>query len=391
MGHVSERDGLGRNRRRAASQGMPTAWRKINASTAVAILATAVQTVSATAADQPRRYLYAVNESANDRGSISVYDIDAGHRLLRTIQTVQNADDIRGVAGNANTGRLYVTYRDTRGGAMLYCLDLYQDTVVWNRAISPGVDRLASSPDGRLLYVPTGEGETADFIQVLDGKTGDLVRRVYFSSRSHDTQYPLAGPLFQETKADDGSGNYLYMIDPHTYAVSRIGPYLGILGPYAIDGSSNYAVNNVTTLWGMQVADIRTGQIITAELPEHPPGSAGLMHGIGWTPDQTEVWQSGRADDPHVYVWNMRDPKAPVLQTRLPLRSGHGSHWLTFTIKGDYAYVAPEKNGSDGTEIFAVASHRSVGLIGASEDMLEVDFSNGRITQLGDQFGIGRR
>jgi hypothetical protein len=27
------------------------------------------------------RYLYAVNQSSKDRGSISVYDIDAGHRL----------------------------------------------------------------------------------------------------------------------------------------------------------------------------------------------------------------------------------------------------------------------------------------------------------------------
>ena len=39
---------------------------------------------------------------------------------------------------------------------------------------------------------------------------------------------PLAGPVFQTTKADDGSGNYLYMVNPQTDAVSRVGPYLGI-------------------------------------------------------------------------------------------------------------------------------------------------------------------
>jgi hypothetical protein len=111
---------------------------------------------------------------------------------------------------------------------MLYCLEIYEATVLWNRKVPPGVDRLASNPDGQLLYVPTWEGETADHIQVLDAQSGDLVRRVYFSSRSHDTQYPLAGPVFQTTKADDGSGNYLYMVNPQTYAVSRVGPYLGI-------------------------------------------------------------------------------------------------------------------------------------------------------------------
>jgi hypothetical protein len=353
--------------------------------------AVVVSSLSCAAADLPSRGLYAVNQSAGDRGSISVYDIDAGHRLVRTIHTVDNVDDVRGVAGNAHTGRLYVTYHDRRGVGMLYCLDLYSDAVLWNRKILPGVDRLASSPDGALIYVPTAEDGTADFIQVLDGKTGDLIREVHFSSRSHDTQYPLAGPLFQETKADDGSGNYLYMVDPRTYTVSRIGPYLGILGPYAVDGSSHYVVNDVTTLWGMQVADLRTGRIITAELPEHPPGDAGLMHGIGWTPDQTEVWQSGMGGDPHVHVWNMQNPMAPVLQTSLPLHSRSGSHWLTFSIRGDYAYVAPQKNSSDATEVFAVASHRAVGAIGASEDMLEVDATDGRITQLGDQYGIGRR
>ncbi len=188
-----------------------------------------------------------------------------------------------------------------------------------------------------------------------------MVGRVYFSNRSHDTLYPLAGPIFQETKAGDGSGNYLYLINPESYEVSRIGPYSGILGPYAVDSTSSHVVNNVTNLWGMQVADLRTGQIITADIPDHPPGDAGLLHGIGWTPDQSEVWESGTACDPHVYIWDMRNPMAPVLKERLALRSGRGSHWLTFDIKGDHGYVAPNKSSADGTEIFDTHTHTSVG------------------------------
>ena len=84
---------------------------------------------------------------------------------------------------------------------------------------------------GRLLYVPTWEGGSADYINVLDAESGDVLRKVYFSKRAHDTLFPLSGPLFQETKADDGSGRYLYLIDPSSYAVSRIGPYSGIVGP----------------------------------------------------------------------------------------------------------------------------------------------------------------
>jgi DNA-binding beta-propeller fold protein YncE len=356
----------------------------------------AIAAAAAGDATEPRpppvaRTLYAVNESATERGSISVYDIDAGHRLIRTIATVAGVADVRGVAASAVTGRLYVAYLNAAGVGMGYCLDLYTDKVLWNRAIPPGVDRLAIRPDGRLLYVPTYEEGSAEFINIVDAATGEPVRRVYFSNRSHDAQYPLSGPIFQETKATDGSGNYLYRIDPQSYAVKRVGPYSGVLGPYAVDGASRYAVSDVYHLWGMAVTDLVTGRIVTARVADHPPGDPGLLHGIGWTPDQREVWQNSTQADPHVYVWDMRDPMAPVLKDRLTLRSGRGSHWLTFDIKGDFAYVAPNKKSADRTEIFDPRTHASLGTIGGSEDLLEIDFANGKIIGVGDQYGIGRR
>jgi hypothetical protein len=338
----------------------------------------------------PSRTLYAVNQSSADRGSISVYDIDRGHSLLKTIPTVSNVGDVKGVAISAATGKLYVAYRTRSGVGMIYCLSVYDDAVLWNRIIDPDVDRLSINPNGRLLYVPTWEGGSADYINVLDADSGDVVRKVYFSNRSHDTQFPLSGPLFQETKATDGSGHYLYLVDPNSYAVSRIGPYSGILGPYAVDGMSRHVVNNVSGLWGMQVADIKTGQIVTANIPDHPAGESGLLHGIGWSPDESEVWESSSYSDPHIYVWSMLNPMAPKLKEQLSLRSQRGVHWLTFDLTGDYAYIAPAKNSDDGAEIFNVRTFTSVGLIGSSEDMIEIDFTNGKISRVGDQFGIGR-
>ena len=81
---------------------------------------------------------------------------------------------------------------------------------------------------------------------------------------------------------------------------------------------------------------------------------------------------------------------APILKKRVALRSSGGAHWLTFDIRGDHAYVAPNKNSDEDTEIFDTRAHTSVGAIGSSEDMLEIDFLNGKISQVGDQFGIGR-
>ena len=111
--------------------------------------------------------------------------------------------------------------------------------------------------------------------------------------------------------------------------------------------------------------------------------SAGL-------PDESEVWQSSSRTDPHIYVWSMLDPMEPKLKDRLSLKSEQGAHWLTFDLKGDYAYVSPDKNSNHETEIFNTRTRTSVGFIGSSEDMIEIDFIDGKISRVGDQYGIGR-
>ena len=81
---------------------------------------------------------------------------------------------------------------------------------------------------------------------------------------------------------------------------------------------------------------------------------------------------------------------APVLKEKLPLRSGRGAHWLTFDVDGEYGYVAPNKNSDDDTEVFRTRTHSSTGVIRSSEDMLEIDLVDGKISRVGDQYGIGR-
>src|SRR6516162_479654 len=80
---------------------------------------------------------------------------------------------------------------------------------------------------------------------------------------------------------------------------------------------------------------------------------------------------------------------APKLKEHLSLRSQRAAHWLTFDLKGDYTYVASAKNSDDGTEIFNASTHTSLGLIGSSEDIIEIDFTNGKISRVGDQYGLG--
>src|SRR6516165_8125636 len=128
------------------------------------------------------RALYAVNQASAMRGSISVYDIDRGHRLVKTISTVPNVDDVRGVAVSAVTGKLYVSYRTHSGVGMIYCLSVYQDVVLWNRAIKPDVDSLTTTKKGFFFYVQTGGAGSAHNINFLDKNRGKVFRKIIFST-----------------------------------------------------------------------------------------------------------------------------------------------------------------------------------------------------------------
>ena len=115
---------------------------------ALAIRSVPLLATSAEYASLSARNLYAVNQSSKNRGSISIYDIDAGHRLIKTIHTVPDVGDVKGVAVSAVTGKLYVAYRNIAGVGMIYCVNVINETILWNKAINPGVDRLAINPNG---------------------------------------------------------------------------------------------------------------------------------------------------------------------------------------------------------------------------------------------------
>src|SRR5688500_7489423 len=150
-----------------------------------------------------------------DYGGIGllVYDMDDGHRLLRRIPTFAlepgvQPENVKGIAANARTGLIYVsTIR------RVAAFDLTTDKMVWNRTYEGGADRIALSPDGTILYVPSLEGP---HWHAVNAKTGDVLAKVVTDSGAHNTIY---GP--------DGSRVYLAglrspilsIADPKTHKV----------------------------------------------------------------------------------------------------------------------------------------------------------------------------
>jgi hypothetical protein len=331
-----------------------------------------------------KRYIYA---AFND-GSMHVYDIDDGHREIQSFSTVGGVTDVRGVCASAATGKMYMAYQTPHGGYVI-AVDLYKNTVLWNKPYLPNVDRLSCTPDGRKLYIPCHEAFTDDCLIVADAATGAEFARIHVSPRAHDCLNSLSGDrVYIETK----SSEYIAVIDTDTDTIiKQVGPFAGIGGPYTINGNQTRLYGNVFGVNGFQIGDITTGQVLgTAAIAGQTsvPGRLN-QHGIGLRPDETEVWvNDGVGGQPFIHVFDVTvSPPQHIKDVRL---SYTNSHWVTFTIDGDFAYPSGPKLGGRHTDVIDTRTYARVASIGPSEDLLEVDFENGRIVRVGNQFGVGR-
>ena len=121
---------------------------------------------------------------------VLVYDIGKGYEFVKRIPTWQVPEgkfpeNVKGVAASAKTGKLYVTTIRRVG-----CIDLLTEQMTWEKELEGGCDRLAISPDGKILYVPSLEGPHWNVVNAL---TGDVITKVVTKSGAHNTVYSLDG------------------------------------------------------------------------------------------------------------------------------------------------------------------------------------------------------
>jgi hypothetical protein len=349
------------------------------------------QTMASGAAQAERGLLRGIRNGASRRyiyAAFNVYDIDDGHREIHSFSTVGGVTDVRGVCASAATGTFYLAHQTTNAGYVI-AVDLYSSTVLWNKQYQPNVDRLSCTPDGRKLYIPCNEAFTDACVIVADAATGDEITRIHVSPRPHDSLISLSGDrVYIETK----SSEYIAVIDTGTETIlKQIGPFAGIGGPYTINGNQTRLYGNFFGVNGFQIGDITTGQVVgTAEIAGQTSVPRHLnQHGIGLRPDETEVWvNDGVGGQPFIHVFDVTvSPPQQIQNVRL---SYTNPHWVTFTIKGDFAYPAGPKLGGRNTDVIATRTYERVASIGPSEDLLEVDVEQGRIVRVGNQFGVGR-
>lgn len=316
-----------------------------------------------------------------------VFDIDNGHKFVRRIPTGGFDDkgqpiNVKGLCASAKTGRIYIsTIRS------LLCLNLATDELLWERAYDQGCDRMSITPDGKIIYLPSFEN---DHWYVVDAATGDVVNRITPRSGAHNT---VCGPDGRFMYLAGLKSPILTIAETSGHSVAKTcGPFTHNIRPFTVNGSQTLAFVCINDCLGFEVGDLTSGKklhrVEVAGFSMGPVKRHGCpSHGIGLTPDETELWVTdGHNSRMHVFDATIMPPKQLV---SLPVREEPG--WITFSIDGTLAWP------SSG-EVIERATRKTVALLTdeegravASEKMLEIDFRDGKPVRNGDQFGIGRK
>ena len=342
-------------------------------------------------APEVKRYLYVATPGIRNYlgyggHGIQVFDVDDHHRFVKFIPTAGlnkegKPSNVKGLDVSLSTNCLYITTLEA-----LQCVDITTEKVLWEKTIEGGADRLSISPDGKLIYLPSLEKE---FWNVLDAKTGNILKKIVTNSGSHNTIY---GPSGRHVYLAGLKSTYLNVAETKTHTVSKqVGPFSADIRPFTVNGSESLVYVNINGLLGFEVGDLKTGQKLhrvevqgfnIGEVKRHGCPS----HGIGLTPDEKELWVCDGANNRlHVFDNTVMPPRQV---TSLPVRDMPG--WITFSLDGKYAYPSTGDVIDVKTrKIVATLEDQHYNSV-QSEKMVEIHFRDNRAVRAGNQFGIGR-
>ena len=364
-------------------------------STLVAALCSEGLVAAARAATTPnppnRRLLYVAAPGIRnylDRGGhgVLVFDMDHGHAFVKRIPAAGLGADgkplnVKGVAANAATGRLYVSTLQ-----FLTCFDLRTDKILWEKPYEGGCDRMALSPDGQVMYLPSLE---KDHWHVIQAPSGDIITKIVPKSGAHNTVYGLDG---KHAYLAGLKSPLLRVTDTTTHTISReVGPFSSAIRPFTVNGRQTLCFVNVNGLLGFEVGDLVTGKMLhRVEVQGFkmglPKRHGCPSHGVGLTPDEKEAWVCDAANQRmHVFDATVMPPKQIA---SIEVRDDPG--WITFSLDGKLAYPSTGEVIDVATRKIVATLKDETGAAVHSEKVVEIHFAGDAPVRNGDQFGIGR-
>jgi DNA-binding beta-propeller fold protein YncE len=316
---------------------------------------------------------------------VLVFDMDHGHQFVKRIETRgfhpnKKPSNVKGIAVSIPLNSVYISTIES-----LQRIDLTTGKIIWEKTIDGGCDRMSISPDGKTMYLPYFEGK---FWNVVDCKTGEVIKKIPGFTRSHNTVYGLSG---DHVYLDDIASPWLKIADTKTHTiVNKVGPFGNFIRPFTINGKETRAYVTIDSLFGFEVGDIKTGKkLARVEVEGWTTGAVRRhgdpSHGIGLTPDEKELWLCD-GYNMRLHVFSAVEPYQQL--TTIPLQDMPG--WVTFSLDGKYAYPSSGEVIDVKTRKILLTLKDEFNNSVASEKMVEVDFENGKAVRAGDQFGLGR-
>jgi WD40 repeat protein len=326
-------------------------------------------------------------------GGIGILVFDAGHnfRFVKRIPTweypaSEAPENVKGVSVSQSLGMIYVSTVKR-----LAAWDLLTEKKVWEQTYDGHCcDRMAVSPDGKTLYVPSFEGSNW---YVVDAKTGNLIKSLPTpdTKGAHNTIWsPDGSKVFLGGLAS----RVMSIADPKTNeVVSKVGPFANVVRPFTINGAGTLIYANVNDLLGFEIGDVKTGKVLYSVVVqgygwsrERLTGHGCPSHGIALSPDEKEVWVTDGANRTvHVFDNTVMPPKqAYAITTR------DEPFWLTWSLDGKWVYASSGDIIDTATRKVVASLKDETGRDVQGEKVVEVVYRQGKLAKAGDSFGIGQ-
>jgi len=359
---------------------------------------------------EPDRHLVYIatpgDGGTDNQSGVVVLDGDKNYSFLKRISYQLPASrmpggKVSGIAVSVPLQMLYVT----QDGSMT-AFDLATDQIAWTfKGESAPVERSRGAasgccerpwllPDGKTLVVGSSYNSWWYYI---DGATGKSLGKLPTpeANVAHNLAVTADGKLgIMGSMSSPKNGKAgVAVIDVPNRKVLRYMTFSEMVRPLTINHDASLVYVNVNDLIGFEIGDVQTGKMLKRmELPGNAWKGKGYSHGIGMTPDESEIWVADPVNNAW-QVWdNPGDGRNPVYNASKMIKPTAGvvHSWIAMTNDGKLALIGD-------SSIIDVKTHKEIAVlkdeygrrIVHTEKALFLTFKEGTLIEANNQFAVG--
>jgi DNA-binding beta-propeller fold protein YncE len=361
-------------------------------------------------AGSPVRHLVYIatpgDNGTDNQSGVVVLDADKDYSFLKRISYELPASKMPGpkVSGITVSLPLQMLYVTTDGNMIAF--DLATDKIAWTfngetapvertrGAASGCCERPWTLPDGRTLLVGSSYNSWWYYI---DGATGKVLGKLptpdapvaHNLALTPDGQLGVLGSMSSPKNGKAG----LAVVDVPGRKVLRYLTFSEMVRPLTINHDGSLVYVNVNDLIGFEIGEVKTGKVLGRfAIPGDAWKGKGYSHGIGMTPDESEIWVA----DPFNNAWqiwdNPGDGRHPVYNASKMIKPTAGvvHSWISITNDGKLAFIGD-------SSVIDVKKHKEIAVmkdefgrrIVHTEKVLYLTFRDGKLIEANNQFAVG--